>query len=67
MQNLGLMWECECGNIDYGEYPPTECNKCEAMDSFMKVPEEQMEERKAESVLALQPEEDDEEKEEEND
>ncbi|MFH1290149.1 MAG: hypothetical protein ABIH92_01955 [Nanoarchaeota archaeon] len=59
-KNLGNMWECECGNVDYGEYPPQECAECQAIDSFVRVPEDLVEERKEESVLSLKPEEEDE-------
>ncbi|MFH1422268.1 MAG: hypothetical protein ABIH42_06100 [Planctomycetota bacterium] len=60
MKKSGFMWECECGNIEYGEYPPKECGRCKGIESFLKVPEDLVEEREAENVLALQPEEDEE-------
>lgn len=53
-------WECECGNIEYGPYPPEECSVCAAIDSFLKVPEEELEEREAENVLSKRRYEDDE-------
>jgi hypothetical protein len=52
MSKKGLVWECGCGNIEYGQYPPEECSRCEAVDSFIKVPEDEIEEREAENVLA---------------
>jgi hypothetical protein len=60
MVHKGFVWECECGNIEYGEYPPQECSECEAIDSFIKVPEDLVEEREAENVLSLKSEEEDE-------
>ena len=52
MKKTSFMWECECGNIEYGQYPPQECSHCKAIDSFLKVPEEMVEEREAENVLS---------------
>lgn len=52
MAKKGQVWECECGNIEYGAYPPEECSQCDALDSFIKVPEDEIEEREAENVLA---------------
>ena len=40
------MWECECGHIEYGEFPPEECGKCWKLNCFIEVPEDLMEERK---------------------
>lgn len=48
----GFMWECECGHIAYGAYPPRECEECDAIESFSKVPEDQVEERELEDVLS---------------
>ena len=58
MKQQGFMWECECGNVNYGEYPPRECPKCQAIDVFTKVPEELREEKEAEKVLSANSEED---------
>lgn len=55
MAGKGFVWECECGNIEYGSYPPSECSECQAVDSFIKVPEDEIEEREAENVLAKRP------------
>ncbi|MBU0907603.1 MAG: hypothetical protein KKD18_05270 [Nanoarchaeota archaeon] len=52
MAKKGLAWECECGNIEFGTYPPEECTQCQAIDSFIKVPEDELEDRLAENVLA---------------
>ena len=40
------MWECECGHIEYGEFPPEECKKCWQLDSFLEVPEDLIDEKK---------------------
>ncbi len=57
MAKSGFVWECECGHIDYGEYPPQECPDCSAIESFAKVPEDKIEELEAENVLKLSQEE----------
>ncbi|MBU0467251.1 MAG: hypothetical protein KJ718_03750 [Nanoarchaeota archaeon] len=61
MTSKGFVWECECGNIEYGQYPPQECSGCQAIESFIKVPEEMVEEKVKENVLSLKPGEEDEE------
>lgn len=38
-------WECECGYIEYGEDASEKCPKCHAIDSFVKLPEEETEEK----------------------
>jgi len=55
MASKGFVWECECGNIEYGPYPPEECSQCAALDSFIKVPEDEVAEREEENVLANRP------------
>ena len=45
MSIAGFMWECSCGNTVYGETPPEECDKCNKIDSFIKLPEEIIKER----------------------
>ena len=45
-----LSWECACGQIEYGEEPPTECEKCFRISSFTQLPEELIEEREKELV-----------------
>lgn len=41
------MWECgSCNRIEYGEFPPEECNKCWGTNSFTQVPEDMVEEIK---------------------
>lgn len=32
--NSQLAWECKCGEIEYGEYPPEECSKCWKAGSY---------------------------------
>jgi hypothetical protein len=42
--NLKAAWECgDCGKVEYGEYPPEECNKCWKSNSFAEVPEDKVE------------------------
>lgn len=52
MKDSVFMWECECGKISYGAYPPRECTKCKAIESYTKVPDEFVEERELEDVLS---------------
>jgi len=60
MVGKGFVWECECGNIEYGTYPPEECSTCQGLDCFIKIPEDEVEERVEVSVLAQRPEEEEE-------
>ncbi len=48
MEMTGFMWQCECGQIEYGEIPPEECSKCHKINSFTKLPEEIIGEREKE-------------------
>lgn len=50
----GFVWECECGNIEYGLYPPKECKECESFNSYMKVPDEAVEEKEEQHVIKKQ-------------
>jgi len=52
----GFMWECECGKIEYGEQPPTECKECNTLGKFTRVPEEEIEEKETEAILSAKPE-----------
>lgn len=61
MAKDAFMWECECGYTDFGQYPPEECPDCQGLDSFLKVPDDQVEERQAEKVLKVTKEEEEEE------
>ena len=36
------VWQCKCGNIDYGEFPPEDCSKCLRVNKFKKIPEDQI-------------------------
>jgi hypothetical protein len=38
-------WECECGNVEYSELAPEECEKCFRIGSYAQLPEELIEER----------------------
>jgi len=41
MVNKGnTVWACKCGEIEYGEYPPEECDKCWRVNSFLEASEE---------------------------
>lgn len=46
----GFMWECSCGNVVYADEEPEECEKCGKLDSFIKMPEEIVEERMKEEA-----------------
>lgn len=59
MAKKGFAWECECGKIEYGLYPPAECVECQGIDSYTKIPDDELEEREAEEVLSMRPEEED--------
>ena len=48
MSQAGFTWECSCGHIEYGEESPEECSKCFSLDSFVKLPEELVNERSRE-------------------
>ena len=45
-----FIWECGCGYIAYGKYPPEECPKCWKNNSFIEIPED-IAEQKKESFL----------------
>ena len=45
MTDAGYVWECECGYIEYGEDASEECPKCHAIDSFVRLPDEEAGER----------------------
>jgi len=36
-------WECDCGHVEYGEFPPGECNKCWQVNGFMEINEDRAE------------------------
>jgi len=46
------VWQCKCGNIDYGEFPPEDCSKCLRVNKFKKIPEDQIEDAEAEEILS---------------
>jgi hypothetical protein len=31
-----IEWKCNCGRVEYGEYPPEECNQCWNLNSFIQ-------------------------------
>ena len=51
IKKTGVMWECICGNIVYGNKAPFECIKCRKIDNFAQVPEELIEEREKDLEL----------------
>ncbi|MEK6933352.1 MAG: hypothetical protein AABW75_00575 [Nanoarchaeota archaeon] len=44
----GFMWQCSCGHSEYNEECPEECSNCSRIDTFVKLPEEIVEEREKE-------------------
>ncbi len=50
MASSGFMWECSCGHVEYGDEEPEECEKCGKLNSFIKMPEEIVEERMKEEA-----------------
>ena len=48
----GFMWECECGQIEYGKNPPEECSKCSGISTYERVPEELIAEKEEEHILS---------------
>jgi len=45
------VWECSCGHVEYGDLPPVECLKCFAIESFVQLPEELIEEREKDNSV----------------
>lgn len=45
-----MMWECECGHIEYSQIHPEECGKCFRIESFKKVPDEIADEKEEELI-----------------
>ncbi|MBI2632312.1 hypothetical protein HYW75_04885 [Candidatus Pacearchaeota archaeon] len=41
----GFMWQCSCGHTQYSDENPEECMNCGKIDTFVKLPEEIVEER----------------------
>jgi len=50
MPQQGLMWECSCGHIEYGEIEPDDCLKCGNLSTFVQMPEEIIEEREKDLI-----------------
>lgn len=50
MTPAGFMWECSCGFTDYSEEEIDECSQCGKVNSFIKMPEEIVEEREREMI-----------------
>ena len=51
MTITGFTWECACGHTETGETAPEECSKCFRVDSFIKLPEEIVDERRREGEI----------------
>ena len=45
---MDAAWECECGNVEYSDVAPEECEKCFGINSFAQLPDELLEERSKE-------------------
>jgi len=59
MEEVDFVWKCKCGYIEHGEIPE-DCQECFALNSFKRVPEDQIGEAADEAVLSMQPSEEDE-------
>ena len=51
MEINNLMWECNCGHIEYGQAPPEECEKCWEANNFAQVPEDKVKDKAEEKVV----------------
>ena len=60
VKTAGFVCECECGQIEYGEYPPGECKGCQGVESFSKIPEDMVEDKVTENVLSAKSEDEEE-------
>lgn len=56
-----FIWQCACGHIEHSTTFPEDCPKCLRVGEFEKIPEDQLQEKQEESILALQPGDEDEE------
>ena len=43
-QKSKIAWQCQCGHIEYADIIPEDCQKCFRIDSFLKVPEDELDE-----------------------
>ncbi|MAG07414.1 hypothetical protein CMI46_01200 [Candidatus Pacearchaeota archaeon] len=51
MTKVGKMFECACGEVEYGEEAPEECSACGKLDGFIEMPEEIIKEREADMMI----------------
>lgn len=49
-----FVWECKCGHIEHGDDIPEDCPKCFRVGKFKPIPEDQIEEKFEEEILAMQ-------------
>jgi hypothetical protein len=54
----GFVWKCKCGHIEHGEMPE-DCLNCFALNSFKRVPDDQIDAAVEGEVLSMQPGEED--------
>ena len=50
MKIESFMWECNCGNVEYGKDPPQECEKCWEANNFIQVPEDMIKNKEEKMV-----------------
>ena len=53
MVEKGFIWECDCGHIEHRNEVPEDCPKCLRVGKFSPVPEDEIEEKKAEEILSI--------------
>ena len=57
MKRESFVWQCKCGHIEHGDDVPEDCPKCLRVGKFIPIPEDQLDEKFEEEVLALNSEE----------
>ena len=50
-KKIGAVWECECGAIAHGKYPPEDCSKCLETNSFVELSDDELEAREDEHII----------------
>jgi len=52
MSEKNLMWECsDCGQVEYADNPPPECEKCWKLNSYIKVAEDDIDAKREENLV----------------
>ena len=46
-----FVWECSCGNIIHNDVMPEDCSACFRLGEFMRIQEDQLEEKTDEEIL----------------